>query len=93
MNLNSSLFLYLVTPTLGCLRNYVKYKQLKLLLFLRTPITYYFIKTLFKINNVWQVLVFERWYFFIYKTLLSLYNNDYKVKKDKYVKKYGLKYS
>ena len=30
MNLNSSLFLYLITPTLGCLRNYVKYKQLRL---------------------------------------------------------------
>jgi hypothetical protein len=85
-------YLYLVTPLLGCLRNYVKYKQLKLLLFIRTPLTYYLINLLFQCNTIWQTLMYERWFFFLYKTYISLYNDDYNQKKDKYIKKYGLKY-
>ena len=84
--------LFFVTPFLGCLRNYVKYKQIHPLLFVRTPITYFIIILLFGHNNVYQTLIYERWFFFIYKTCLSLYKNDYITKKDKYIKKYGLKY-
>ena len=85
--------LFLVTPFLGCLRNYVKYKKVNPLLFVRTPITYFLITLLFgHSNNVYQTLIYERWFFFIYKTCLSLYKNDYITKKDKYIKKYGLKY-
>ena len=85
--------LFLVTPFLGCLRNYVKYKKVNPLLFVRTPITYFLITLLFgHSNNVYQTLIYERWFFFIYKTCLSLYKNDYINKKDKYIKKYGLKY-
>lgn len=85
--------LFLVTPFLGCLRNYVKYKQINPLLFVRTPITYFLITLLFgHSNNVYQTLIYERWFFFIYKTCISLYNNDYITRKDKYIKKYGLKY-
>ena len=86
------LFLYLITPLLGTLRNYVKYKQIKLLLFIRTPITYFIINIIFQCNSIWKTLIYERWYFFIYKTILSIYNDDYNKKKDKYIKKYGLKY-
>lgn len=86
------IFLYLITPLLGTLRNYVKYKQIKLLLFIRTPITYFLINLIFQSNSVWKTLIYERWYFFIYKTILSIYNDDYNKKKDKYIKKYGLKY-
>lgn len=86
------IFLYLITPFLGTLRNYVKYKQIKLLLFIRTPITYFLINIIFQSNSVWKTLIYERWYFFIYKTILSIYNDDYNKKKDKYIKKYGLKY-
>ncbi len=86
------IFLYLITPLLGTLRNYVKYKQIKLLLFIRTPITYFLINLIFQCNSVWKTLIYERWYFFIYKTILSIYNDDYNKKKDKYIKKYGLKY-
>jgi len=86
------IFLYLITPLLGTLRNYVKYKQIKLLLFIRTPITYFLINLIFQCNSVWKTLIYERWYFFIYKTFLSLYNDDYNKKKDKYIEKYGLKY-
>lgn len=86
------IFLYLITPLLGTLRNYVKYKQIKLLLFIRTPITYFLINLIFQCNSIWKTLIYERWYFFIYKTILSIYNDDYNKKKDKYIKKYGLKY-
>lgn len=77
---------------LGTLRNYIKYKRIKILLFLRTPITYFMINLLFQNQNIWKTLIFERWFFFIYKSLLSLYNDDYNVKKQKYILKYGLKY-
>lgn len=86
------ILLYLITPFLGTLRNYIKYKRIKLLLFLRTPITYFMINLLFQNQNIWKTLMFERWFFFIYKSLLSLYNDDYNVKKQKYIKKYDLKY-
>jgi hypothetical protein len=86
------ILLYLITPLLGTLRNYVKYKQIKLLLFIRTPITYFLINLIFQCNSIWKTLIYERWYFFIYKTFLSLYNDDYNKKKDKYIEKYGLKY-
>lgn len=86
------IFLYLITPLLGTLRNYIKYKRIKILLFLRTPITYFMINLLFQNQNIWKTLMFERWFFFIYKSLLSLYNDDYNVKKQKYILKYGLKY-
>ena len=86
------IFLYLITPLLGIIRNYIKYKQIKLLLFLRTPVTYFMINLIFQNQSIWKTLMFERWFFFIYKSLLSLYNDDYNVKKTKYIKKYGLKY-
>lgn len=86
------ILLYLITPFLGTLRNYIKYKRIKVLLFLRTPITYFMINLLFQNQNIWKTLMFERWFFFIYKSLLSLYNDDYNVKKQKYIKKYDLKY-
>jgi hypothetical protein len=87
------ILLYLITPFLGLLRNYIKYKQLKIFVFLRTPLLYFFINILFKTNTIWKTMMFERWFFFIYKSLLSLYNDDYNKKKEKYIKKYGLKYN
>lgn len=86
------LVLYLITPLLGSLRNYIKYKEIKLLMFIRSPLTYLFINLLFQQNNVFQTLIYERWFFFIYKTIFSIYNDDYHTKKDKYKIKYGLKY-
>jgi len=89
------IWLFSVTPLLGFLRNYVKYKQLNLLLFIRTPITYFILSLLFLKNNndIWKIIVLERWFFFIYKTLLSIYNDDYHKKRYKYEIKYGLDYS
>ena len=86
------LYLYFITPCLGCLRNYIKYKHLNFLMFIRTPLTYIFINLIFQCNNIWKTLMYERWFFFIYKSLLSIYNDDYHRKKNKYIKKYNLKY-
>ena len=86
------ILLYLITPLLGTMRNYIKYKRIKFLMFLRTPVTYFMINLIFQNQNIWKTLIFERWFFFIYKSLVSLYNDDYNVKKQKYIKKYGLKY-
>ena len=87
------LILYSVTPLLGLLRNYVKYKQLDIFIFLRTPLSYLIIKYITNTPNIWKILMFERWYYFVLKTLLSIYNDDYNVKKDKYIKKYNLDYN
>ena len=84
--------LWLVTPLLGSIKNYVKYKQFKILIFLRTPLLYIFIFLLIQETNIWKLLILERWFLLLYKSILSLYRNDYINKKEKYIKKYGLKY-
>ena len=84
--------LWLVTPILGSIKNYVKYKQFKVLIFLRTPLLYIFIFLLIQETNIWKLLILERWFLLLYKSILSLYRNDYINKKEKYIKKYGLKY-
>ena len=57
-----------------------------------TPLIYILLNYIFKINNIWKLLIYERWYFLIYKTFLSLIRNDYINKKNKYIKKYNLIY-
>ena len=84
-------YLFFLTPILGFIRNYIKYKQFKLLVFIRTPILYFFIHLFLK-NNIWKILIYERWFFFIYKSIKSIIKNDYKNKREKYIKKYGLIY-
>lgn len=90
------MIIFFITPILGAIRNYSKYKQFKLTLFIRTPITYFLIYNLLKIyyqkNIILYTLILERWYFLIYKTLISIFNDDYNIKKNKYIKKYNLKY-
>ena len=92
----TQLLLYTITPTLGLLRNYIKYKQTRFIIFIRTPIIYVFFHSLFCLmgyrNIVWRTLIFERWYFFIEKSIISLWINDYLKNKDRYIKKYGLTY-
>ncbi len=84
--------LWLVTPLLGSIKNYVKYKQFKILIFLRTPLLYIFIFLLIQETNIWKLLILERWFLLLYKSILSLYRNDYINKKEKYIQKYCLKY-
>ena len=89
-----NILIFLITPFLGCLRNYVKYKQFKFLLFIRTPITHFIFSLLLLKNkhDIWKVLIFERWFFLLYKSFLSIYNDDYHKKRYKYEIKYGLEY-
>jgi len=80
------------TAILGSLKNYVKYKKFNILLFLRTPICIFFIQLLLQTNNIWKLLIYERWLMFIFKTFRSLYRNDYYVKREKYISKYNMRY-
>ena len=86
------MLLFLITPLFGLFRNYVKYKQLDILLFIRTPIIYVLIQLILQTRNIWKILILERWLLLFVKTLISIYKNDYQNKKDKYIKKYKLKY-
>ena len=84
--------LLMITPLFGAIRNFVKYKQFNLLLFIRTPLLYFLLFIVLQTRNVWKIIVLERWLMFIYKTSKSLYNDDYNTKKEKYIKKYNLIY-
>jgi hypothetical protein len=81
---------------LGCLRNYIKYKKISFSLFLRTPLTYFFIHCMYCLFGykqiIWKTLISERWFFFVYKTWLSLLNDDFHKKKEKYKIKYKIQY-
>jgi hypothetical protein len=86
------MYLYLVTPLLGSFKNYVKYKRFNILVFLRTLYIYYLLKLSIQTNNTWLILMLERWFFFIFKIIKSIINNDYINKKQKYIEKYNLIY-
>ena len=86
---------YFLTPTLGLIKNYVKYKKLNPFIFIRTPIFYIFIQMIYsmmKIKNIYLTLITERWLLFIIKIIRSYYNNNYLTKKSKYIIKYGFNY-
>jgi len=83
----------LITPILGSLRNFVKYKNFKPLIFIRTPVLYFFLFIILQTNNIWKIIVIERWFMFVFKTLKSIYRRDYITKKEKYILKYNLKYN
>ena len=89
------IYLYTITPSLGLIRNYIKYKQITLTYF-RSYLIYFLINLLSKIlgykPSIYQVLIYERWFFFIIKSLWSLYKDDYHKNKDKYKLKYHLIY-
>jgi hypothetical protein len=82
----------LITPLLGSLRNFVKYKNFKPLIFIRTPVLYFVLFLIFQTNNIWKIIVLERWFMFVFKTLKSVYRRDYIIKKEKYIMKYNMKY-
>jgi len=84
--------LFLITPLMGSLRNFTKYKNFNFLIFIRTPLIYIFLYLFLQTRNIWKILIYERWFMFIYKTLKSIINKDYIRKKEKYIKKYNLKY-
>lgn len=87
----------LIIPILGALKNYVKYKRVSVLLFLRTPFIYTFIYSylrLFKYKNkIILTVVNERIFMFIYKIIYSLLTDSYHKNKLKYIKKYNILYN
>ena len=82
----------MITPVLGAFRNYVKYKYFKPLVFIRTPVLYFFIFIIFQTKNIWKILILERWFMLIYKSIVSIIKNNNNNKKEKYIKKYNYKY-
>ena len=66
----------IIIPVLGCMKNYVKYKRISLLLFLRTPFIYIILYTYMKYfqykNIVSNVIINERVFMFLYKILWIL---------------------
>ena len=88
--------LYVVTPLLGFIKNYSKYKQINGLIFIRTPLVYFLLHNILlylNYNNIILLtIIYERWFFFIYKIIYSLLNDTYHKKRIKYAKKYGMKY-
>ena len=87
----------MIIPVLGALKNYVKYKRLSLLLFLRTPVIYTIIYTYLRIlnykNKISLTIIYERIFMFIYKIIYSLLTDSYHKNKLKYIKKYNILYN
>ena len=86
------MYLYLITPILGSFKNYVKYKRFNILVFLRTLYIYSILKLAIQTDNTWIILMLERWFFFLFKIIRSIINDDYNNKKQKYIEKYRLIY-
>ena len=87
----------IIIPVLGMCKNYVKYKRVSLLLFLRTPFIYIILYTYMKYfqykNIVSNVIINERVFMFLYKIFRSLLIDSYHKKKKKYIKKYNILYN
>ena len=91
-----SCYYYLVIPTLGLCKNYVKYKRLSFFMFLRTPFLNVFFESLLRYLSyrrpILLSIIWERIFFFVFKIIRSYIRDDYNRKRIKYMKKYGLKY-
>ena len=87
----------LIIPILGAVKNYVKYKRVSLLLFLRTPVIYSIFYTFLWIrkykNKISLTIINERIFMFLYKIIYSLLTDKYHKNKLKYIKKYNILYS
>ena len=87
----------LIIPVLGCVKNYVKYKRVSFILFMRTPFIYTFLYVFFNyfkyVNKVSLVIINERVIMFLYKIFMSLILDTYHIKKKKYIKKYNITYN
>ena len=87
------MIIYLITPLLGSLKNYVKYKRFSLYLFIRSPLLCYLLQVFVQTNNYWMILILERWFMFLFKILRSFWRNDYQRNRNKYILKYNLEYN
>ena len=86
---------FFVIPLLGLIRNYIKYKKISIIMFFRTPIINSVIYTLLNTpsnESIYKSIFLERCLFFVVKSIISLVNNDYINKKNKYITKYDMTY-
>jgi len=86
------LLLCLITPLLGSFKNYVKYKKFNILIFIRTLYIYTTLQLLIQTNNIYIILILERWFFFFFKIIRSIIRNDYIRNRNKYIQKYNITY-
>ena len=90
-------FIWLGIPILGAARNYAKYHTFSPKLFIRTPLLnggLFLLCRGFNIDGSTAVLVSaisERWVLLTYKMGLSIYYDDYIMKKAKYISKGHIK--
>ena len=84
--------LIIITPILGSLKNFIKYKKFNIFILLRTPIIYFFIQLLVQTNNIYKILIYERWFMFLFKIARSAIRNDFIINKKKYEIKYNIDY-
>jgi hypothetical protein len=89
----TNMIIFFLTPLLGSVKNYVKYKRFHPLLFLRSPLLYFLLQIIIQTDNIWMIMILERWIMFVFKIIRSLWRNDYQIKKEKYKLKYNLKYN
>jgi len=87
------MIIFLLTPSLGSVKNYVKYKRFSPFLFLRSPLLCFILQIIIQTNNIWMIMIIERWLMFCFKIIRSFLRNDYQNKKEKYTLKYKLKYN
>jgi len=78
-----------ITPILGALRNYSKYRTFDPVLFIRTPCITGCLYSICIYYNypAYLSIIGERWLLLMYKTGVSLYKDDYTLKKAKYIAK------
>ena len=86
------MIIFFLTPLLGSLKNFVKYKKFNPFLFLRSPVLCFMLQIIIQTNNIWMIMILERWIMFVFKIIRSLIRNDYLKKKEKYIEKYNLNY-
>ena len=90
-------FIWLGIPILGAARNYAKYHTFNPKLFMRTPVLNTGLYLLYRGMNldthsaVLIAALSERWVLLTYKMGLSIYYDDYTVKKAKYIAKGHIK--
>lgn len=99
----SSYVLWFVTPVLGALRNYAKYRTFNPVLFVRTPVLSGVIYVVLSqsgqtgqtgqtvTNAILLAAISERWVLLAYKMSLSFYYDDFRLKKAKYILKGHIK--
>ena len=87
------MIVFFLTPLLGSLKNYVKYKRFCPFLFLRSPLLCFLLQIIIQTNNIWMIMILERWLMFWFKIIRSFLRNDYQKKKEKYKLKYNLIYN